>query len=190
MSSARSSPPNAFDAREESAMTDTSALHDAFAHHAWATIRLIDVCQKLPPQHLRHAVPGTRGPIIETLAHIVDGDTWDLDVLEARSLIEAEEAGLDLGSLREAARRNAGRWSSFVSRSTDPDAMVTEVDPADGFRRVAPVGLRLAAALQHGSDHRSQVCTALTTLEVPPPAIDVWTFGVELGRIEETVGTS
>jgi uncharacterized damage-inducible protein DinB len=171
-------------------MTATSVLHDAFAHHAWATIRLIDVCQDLQPQDLRHAVPGTRGPIIETLAHIVDGDTWDLDVLEARSLADAEEAGLELGALRAATQRNAARWSSFMSRSPDPDAMVTEVDPADGFRRVAPVGMRLAAALQHGSDHRSQICTALTTLDVPPPAIDVWTFGVELGRIQETPGTS
>jgi uncharacterized damage-inducible protein DinB len=171
-------------------MTATSLLQDAFAHHAWATIRLIDVCQELPPQHLQHAVPGTRGPIIETLAHIVDGDTWDLDVLEARSLADAEEAGLELGALRAATQRNAARWSSFMSRSPDPDAMVTEVDPADGFRRVAPVGMRLAAALQHGSDHRSQICTALTTLDVPPPAIDVWTFGVELGRIQETPGTS
>jgi uncharacterized damage-inducible protein DinB len=171
-------------------MTATSLLQDAFAHHAWATIRLIDLCENLPPHDLRHAVPGTRGPIIETLAHIVDDDTWSLDVLEARSLVDAEEAGLDLGSLRGAMQRNAARWSSFVSRSPDPDAMVTEVDPADGFRRVAPVGMRLAAALQHGSDHRSQICTALTTLGVSPPAIDVWTFGVELGRIEETAGTA
>jgi uncharacterized damage-inducible protein DinB len=171
-------------------MTSTSLLEDAFAHHGWATIRLIDVCRDLPPQHLRHAVPGTRGPIIETLAHIVDDDTWSLDVLEERTLIDAEEVTLDLGALRAASQRNAARWSSFVSRSPDPDAMVTEVDPADGFRRVAPVGMRLAAALQHGSDHRSQICTALTTLDVPPPAIDVWTFGVELGRIEETAGRS
>ncbi|MGZ4147376.1 MAG: hypothetical protein ACXVPL_06690 [Actinomycetota bacterium] len=111
-------------------------------------------------------------------------------MLEERTLLEAEEAGLDLAALRGATERNATRWSSFVSRSPDPDAMVTEVDPADGFRRVAPVGMRLAAALQHGSDHRSQICTALTTLDVPPPAIDVWTFGVELGRIEETAGRS
>jgi uncharacterized damage-inducible protein DinB len=171
-------------------MTATSLLEAAFAHHVWATIRLIDSCEDLPPQHLRHVVPGTRGPIIETLAHIVDGDTWDLDILEARSLTDAEETDLDLGALREVMQRNAARWSSFVSRSPDPDAMVTEVDPADGFRRVAPVGMRLAATLDHGSDHRSQICTALTTLGVPPPPIDVWAFGVEIGRIEETAGAS
>jgi uncharacterized damage-inducible protein DinB len=171
-------------------MATTSLLDAAFAHHTWATITLIEACEDLSPSQLEHVVPGTRGPIIQTLAHIVDGDTWDLDVFEGRHLSEAEEVPLDLAALHAAAERNAARWSSFLSTSPDPDEMVTEVDPADGFRRVAPVDLRLAAALNHGSDHRSQICTALTTLGMRPPAIDVWTFGVAIGRIEETPGTS
>jgi uncharacterized damage-inducible protein DinB len=171
-------------------MAATPLLESAFAHHAWATITLIEACEDLSPEALQHVVPGTRGPIIQTLAHIVDGDTWDLDLFDGRSLAEAAEAGLELSALRAAAERNAARWSSFLSTSPDPGAMVTEVDPADGFRRVAPIDLRLAAALSHGSDHRSQICTALSTLGVRPPAIDVWTFGVGIGRIEETPGTS
>jgi uncharacterized damage-inducible protein DinB len=168
----------------------TSVLDAAFAHHAWATLRLIDACEELGPEPLGYALPGTRGPIIETLAHIVDGDTWDLDIFEGRDLSAAEEAGLEVGAIRAAMRRNARRWLSFVATSPDPDELLTEVDPADGFRRVAPVGMRLAAALDHGSDHRSQICTALTTLGVRPPSIDVWTFGVGIGRIDETPGTS
>ena len=171
-------------------MTTRSLFEAAFAHHVWATIRLIDSCEDLSPQHLTHAVPGTRGPIVETLAHIVDGDSWDLDILEGRNLADVEETGLDLGAIRRMMQRNGARWSSFVSRSLDPDAMVTEVDQADGFRRVASIGMRLAASLEHGTDHRSQVRTALTTLGIRPPMIDVWTFGVEVGRVEETQGTS
>ncbi len=171
-------------------MTTTSLLEAALAHHAWATIELIDSCEVLSPQQLQYVAPGTRGPIIETLAHLVDGDTWDLDILEGRNLADVEEAGLELGAIHRMMQRNGARWSSFVLRSPDPDAMVTEVDPADGFRRVASIGMRLAAALDHGSDHRSQICTALTTLGIRPPAIDVWRFGVEAGRIEETPETS
>jgi len=171
-------------------MTSTSLLEDAFAHHAWATLRLIDTCEDLSPEQLRHTVPGTRGPIDETLAHVVDGDTWDLAVLEGASLTDIEDAGLDLGELRETTRRNAVRWSAFVSRSPDPDTVVVEVDPKDGFRRVASVGMWVAAALQHGSEHRSQISTALTTLGMRPPALDVFVFGVEVGRVEETPGTA
>jgi uncharacterized damage-inducible protein DinB len=170
-------------------MTSTSAFEDAFAHHVWATIRLIDACEDLTPQQLRFVVPGTRGPIIETLAHLVDGDTWDLDILGGRNLAESEDAGLELDALRRTMQRNGTRWSAFLSGPPDPDAMVTEVDPSDGFRRDATVGMRLAASLEHGSNHRSQICTALTTLGVRPPAINVMTFGVETGRVEETPGT-
>jgi uncharacterized damage-inducible protein DinB len=171
-------------------MTTTSLLEDAFAHHVWATVRLIDACADLTAQQLQHVVPGTRGPIIGTLAHVVDSDTWDLDILEGRNLADVEDVGLELGAIRRTMQRNGARWTSFLSRSPDPDAMVTEIDPADGFRRVASIGMRLAGTLDHGSDHRSQICTALTTLGIRPPAIGVMTFGVEVGRVEETPGTS
>jgi len=170
-------------------MTPPSPLEAAFAHHAWATIRLVDACEDLSPEQLRHAVPGTRGPIIDTLAHIVDGDSWDLAIVEGRDLADVEDTCLDLGAIRRVMQGNAARRSSYLSRSPDPDAMVTEVDPADGFRRVASIGMRLAATLDHGSDHRSQICTGLTTLGIRPPSLDVMTFGVEVGRVQETPGT-
>ena len=68
--------------------------------------------------------------------------------------------------------------------STDPDLVVKDVDEA-GYERTASVGLRLAQALHHGTDHRSQICTALTTLGIEPPEIDVWAFGGETGRVVE-----
>jgi len=168
----------------------TSALEAAFAHHAWATLTLIDACAGLTQAQLQHEVPGTRGPIIETLAHLVDADSFDLDILEGRDLAESKYAGREPDALRRAMQRNAERWATLVSESLDPDLMVTEVDPTDGFRRDASVAMRLAGALDHGSDHRSQICTALTTLGVPPPKIDVSTYGVEIGTIHETPGTS
>ena len=47
------------------------------------------------------------------------------------------------------------------------------------------MGIGLAQALQHGNDHRSQICTALTTMGVDPPSIDVWDFGLQAGRVVE-----
>ncbi len=53
----------------------------------------------------------------------------------------------------------------------------------DGTDSLAPLGIRLAQVLHHGTDHRSQICTALTTLGIEPPAIDVWDFADEGGRL-------
>jgi len=171
-------------------MARTSALEAAFAHHVWATITLIDACEALSSEQRQYEVPGTRGPIVETLAHLVDSDTWDLAIIEDRDLAAVQDAGPDLGMIRGVMSENGAGWSSFLSRAPDADEMITEIDPTDGFRRVASIGMRLAGTLDHGSDHRSQISTALTTLGITPPKLDVMTFGLEIGRVEETPGTS
>ena len=55
----------------------------------------------------------------------------------------------------------------------------------DGSEVRAPMSIRLAQVLHHGTDHRSQICTALTTLGVAPPDIDAWDFGLQDGRVVE-----
>jgi hypothetical protein len=43
--------------------------------------------------------------------------------------------------------------------------------------------------LHHGTDHRSQSCTAITSLGVEPPHIDVWDFGGDVDRLTEVPQT-
>jgi uncharacterized damage-inducible protein DinB len=60
----------------------------------------------------------------------------------------------------------------------------------DGSTTTAPISIRLSQALHHGTDHRSQICTALTSIGVEPPPIDVWDYGWQDGRVTETDPTS
>jgi uncharacterized damage-inducible protein DinB len=73
-------------------------------------------------------------------------------------------------------------WSQIL-RDEEPDTIIREVDPDDGYRRDGPVAIQLAQALHHGSEHRTQVCTALTTLGIEPPSLLVWDFGIETGKV-------
>jgi uncharacterized damage-inducible protein DinB len=163
----------------------SSLLEAAFAHHVWATLRIIDACLDLSNKELQTSVLGTRGPILETLHHFVRGDSEYLFILTGEAAFDIDREHIALPELRVVMERNGSGWSEFLSRSLDPDAMVREVDETDGYERSAPVGFRLAQALHHGTDHRSQICTALTTLGVEPPAIDVWNFGLDINRIVE-----
>ena len=163
----------------------SSLLEAAFAHHVWATTRLIDACLDLPVEDLETSVLGTRGPILETLRHLVLNDTFDLFVLSGDRAFDIDDEDLTLAEARVAMERNGTGWAAYISRSHDPDEMVHEVDKSDGFQRWAPVAFRLAEVLDHGTDHRSQVCTALTSLGVEPPRIDVFSFGLAAGRITE-----
>lgn len=163
----------------------SSFLESAFAHHVWATLRLIDVCSDLSAEELATSVPGTRGPMIDTLRHVVEVDSNDLFILTGDSVDAVEAGGVSLSELRGVMERTGSGWTKLVSAPLDPDAVVLEVDESDGFQRWAPVGFRLAGTLEHGTDHRSQICTALTTLGVEPPKIDVMNFGLTAGRVVE-----
>ena len=166
-----------------------SALHDAFAHHVWATLRVIDACVPLTTDQLAAAVPGTYGSILEIVRHLVGADAAYLFVTSSgrRSLIDEDEMGLP--QLRSVMVENAPAWQSLLSEDPDADQMVVRRRD-DGSESHAPMGIRLSQALHHGTDHRSQICTALTTLGIEPPAIDVWDFAREYGRAFETPATA
>jgi uncharacterized damage-inducible protein DinB len=162
----------------------TPMLQDAFAHHVWATLRLIDACLPLTPDQLATAVPGTYGSILATMRHLVGGDAWYLFTLTGGRVPEIEEDQMGLPELRAAMERNGAAWTELVVDNLDPDT-VHVGHSSDGFETHAPVSIRLAQALHHGTDHRSQICTALTTLAVEPPSIDVWDFGFVSGSVTE-----
>jgi uncharacterized damage-inducible protein DinB len=153
----------------------TSPLAEAFGHHIWATCRLIDTCLELSPAQLETTVPGTYGSIIHTLRHLVGADTFYLSSMTDGAIPGIDEETMDLAALRAEIVRNEQRWADVLDRHPDPDAIVIR-RRADGSVEHAPAGTRLAQAVHHGTDHRSQVCTALTALGIEPPGIDVWEF--------------
>ncbi|HEX5823362.1 MAG TPA: DinB family protein [Candidatus Limnocylindrales bacterium] len=161
-------------------------LADAFGHHIWASIRVLDACAALDDAQLATTVPGTYGSLIDTLRHLVDGDVFYLDILLDRAE-PFDKEGSDIPTLRAVMEAHDPIWQRFVAADLDPETVVVEHEDT-GYDTHAPLGIRLAQALHHGTDHRSQVCTALTTLGVEPPAIDVWDFG-KLDRRVFTVPT-
>jgi uncharacterized damage-inducible protein DinB len=166
-----------------------SLLADAFAHHVWATLRLVDTCLALSPAQLATAVPGTYGSILDTLRHLVGADRWYLLALTGGLVPVIDADQLDLAGLRRTMEADGITWSSLLTQDLDPDVVVVR-HRDDGSESHAPMGIRLAQALQHGTDHRSQICTALTTLAVEPPAIDLWAFAEQDGRLLEVPPTS
>ena len=128
----------------------SNILGDAFGHHVWASIRLLDACADLDQDQLGTSVPGTYGSIIQTLR----------DVMDAHDLA----------------------WQRLIAGDLDPSTDVVGYE-ANGYETHAPLGIRLAQALYHGTDHRSQVCTALTSLGIEPPAIEAWDLAREDGRM-------
>ncbi len=68
------------------------------------------------------------------------------------------------------------RWKTLLDQAEQLDVTL----PADGTRPEIPHSqdLLLLQTIQHGIDHRTQICTALSVLGFVPPVIDGWSFWV------------
>ena len=155
-------------------------LDDAIAHHIWATEQLIDICAGLTPEQLSTPAPGTYGSILDTFRHLVSADCWYLTFFGYAPQRLEEDARPDLAELRHVIGENGRDWAALLAGN--PDSETDTIEEGDGWRFHAPTGFRLAQVIQHGTDHRSQICTALTTLGVEPPVIDLWAYGEAMGR--------
>jgi uncharacterized damage-inducible protein DinB len=161
-----------------------SLLRDGFGHHVWATLVMIDACLPLTDEQLTTNAPGTYGPILDTFRHIVGADTDYLHVITDGKVPQIQEDSMSLAELRAEMVRNDDRWAEVLATDPDPDQVVTRVRD-DGSKSHAPMGVRLTQAVQHGTDHRSQIATALTSLGIEPPDIDVWAYAWSQGRLTE-----
>jgi uncharacterized damage-inducible protein DinB len=174
-------------------MERSAVLEDAFAHNTWAMLTLLDTCAALTPEQLETTVPGTFGSILATLRHTIGADSWYVVRVGGDAygppLTDEEEAALDLSAMRNLTERHGQAWTRILTRELDPEAMVV-VRRDDGSETHAPKSARIAQVLHHGTDHRSQVCTALSALGVEPPEIDVWAWGIASGRIRDVPAPS
>ena len=158
-----------------------SLLADAFDHHVWATLQVLDLLAPLSDEQLATNVPGTYGTILDTARHLVGSDRWYLFVQSGGAVDQIDEATMSIEQLRAAMTPNAGFWQQILAGDPDPDGTVT-YERDDGSKANATWGVRLAQAIDHGTDHRSQLFTGLTTLGIEPPDVDVWAWAMTVGK--------
>ena len=163
-----------------------SILDDAFRHHVWATERILNACSSLTTPQLNAPCLGTYGSILDTLRHTVESDRWyakRFPVGEHLPPIE-DDNQMTFAEMSMAMAANGEAWLKLIAGDLDPDAETVARSETEEY--YAPYGVRLAQVLHHGTDHRSQICTALTSIGIEPPQIDVWGYAEEFGR-ERTV---
>jgi uncharacterized damage-inducible protein DinB len=156
----------------------TSVLRELFRHKTWATLRLIEYCQTLPPEHVEASLPGTYGSVRATLVHLANSEAnyfaglteqprptpipFDADLQEAHRRIS------DLGT----------RWEALLE---DPDLPDKELQTPQGYTTGAgPLG----QAIHHADDHRTQVLSILGSRGLDLPGLDFWDYGTHAGFVK------
>jgi uncharacterized damage-inducible protein DinB len=154
-------------------------LAELFRHNLWANLTLIDLCLTLPEEILETNVPGTFGGFRETLIHLVGAEERYLLALAGgskRRNTTLEEIAPDLATVRERARQSGEQFVAYAGAvEGNPTFDVTW----HGQAYKMPAAFYLVQAINHSTEHRSQVKIALTQAGISPPELDGWTWDDE-----------
>jgi uncharacterized damage-inducible protein DinB len=158
-----------------------SVAEAVFSHNLWANLRLIDFCERLEGMPLDAIARGTFGSIRDTLTHIVGAEEWYVDLLSDQ---KPEQPLADVFPGFEVLRDHA-QWSgmALIQIATDMPVDLVRHDVQapgpDSFHAVAV----LIQAVNHGTEHRSQVKTILSQHGIEPPHIDGWVYAAANGML-------
>ncbi len=159
-------------------------IGEFFAHNTMTNRGLMDACRGLSAEQLGATATGTYGSIGRTLVHVANSQVGYaarvLDTDRPERLPEDPFPGF--AALEECFALGNGRLEEAAARASDDrQVKVTGDDPPGEW--MMPVSLYLLQAVNHGTEHRSQVATILTGLGIVPPEMDGWAYFLESGRM-------
>jgi uncharacterized damage-inducible protein DinB len=163
----------------------TSPIVDPLAHNSWATKQLLEFCGKnLSSEQLQATSPGNYGTILGTLQHIIGAEGRYRFRLsgEESSWPKKPEETEDLAELQRMHDDTSAFWMELARSDFDPERTIDVPKPSQGDPFEVKAGMLLAQTLNHGNEHRAQIFTILTTIEVEPPDLDGWSWGYATGR--------
>ena len=154
----------------------TDIFLDLYKHHLWANLSLLDACEQLPDEGLDAGATGTYGAIRGTLVHLFAAEGRYLAAMAGRgeapgALKEGTFPGI--AELKEHARISGAELIGLAEKVTSNEIIKVE---RGGQRYEIPISIFFAQAINHGTEHRAHVCTALTQQGVEPPNLDVWQY--------------
>jgi len=153
-------------------------------HNTMMNERLMEACRRLTTEQLGATAVGTYGTIGATLVHTSNGQLGYaarvLDVERPARVDEDPFPGIEVMAERFALG-NAQLEEAATRSGDDRKVRVTGDDPPGEWWM--PVSLFLLQAVNHGTEHRSQIATILTQLGITPPEMDGWAYFFDSGHM-------
>ena len=149
---------------------------DLYKHHLWANQGLLDTCESLEDEALDATASGTYGTIRDTLVHMLAAESRYLAGMTGKG--DAPDAPKE-GSFPGIAelKRHATSQGEQLLRLAERVAANDVISVERGGRTFEiPLSIFFAQAINHGTEHRSHVCTIRTQAGIEPPNLDVWQY--------------
>jgi uncharacterized damage-inducible protein DinB len=150
-------------------------LSNFYRHNLWANLRLVDALLALDPTQLELTEQGTFGSIFATLTHLVVNEERYLARLRGESLEITwyKTQKPDLPTLREHLVASGNGFITYAENYV-PDSTVTGV--VHGETVTTPTIIIMLQAINHATQHRTDITTILAHHGLPTPDIDGWAY--------------
>jgi uncharacterized damage-inducible protein DinB len=158
----------------------TGALGRIVEHNNWANAALIRACSSLTQAQMEATPRSPRERTIrQVLTHLVESQVGYATMLSPGSRLGAE-LGSSLADLARAADDSGDALQAVADRETAV-SWESDLRTSDGY--VVKRWTVFVQAINHGAEHRRQVCSILRALGVDPPRLDGWGFGEATGAV-------
>lgn len=154
-------------------------------YNAWANRTLVEACMDLDEQTLKAQPQGVSDSVAALFTHLAGGQ----QTFALRPKGRQHEGELNRRSpwpgMAEIAKilEQTNQELIEIARETAEDAEV--VLPYMGRKPRFPVRFFLVHAVEHGTEHRTEIKVALNALGIPNPNLDGWEFAAAQGYGQE-----
>jgi uncharacterized damage-inducible protein DinB len=145
------------------------------AYTAWASHKILDAAQRLPPQQLHQPTGISHQSIAGTLNHIYWADrAWFERIADPGAPLPAPTSWEET---RQAWPELLGRWQQWAAERADGDFdRAIEYQSLTGGRASTRLDQIVMHVVNHATLHRGQVMGMLRQLGVEPPHTDMIYF--------------
>ena len=155
-----------------------SIFASVYRYNAWANDQVFAVAEQLQADQLTGPVEGMYGSILDTAAHLLGVEENFLLLMMGQGAKRPDKP--DMATIRQRLAVNAQGFETFIANLTSDDLARAFVVPL--FKREFTVEDGLLQAFVHSTEHRADLCGALTRARLKTPPIDYIAWAIETGR--------
>ena len=156
-------------------MNQTDTLTTLFGHNLWANLQLLDLCATLNDEQLDATIIGVYGSIRSTLHHIVIAERSYFTRIKTGQPYRHPQGAplLTLAEMQESAHASGKGLIEWAPKVQAGDTVQVNWDDV---MVAIPSTILLTQAINHATEHRSQIMAILTQLGIQPPELDGWSY--------------
>jgi len=155
-------------------------LGDFYRHNLWANLRLTDALATLDAAQLEASAAGTYDSIRATLLHLAANEERYLGLLTGNWPDAAWYKTGDVPDLATLRTHLAASGNGFIAYAEGYVPGGTAQGEWGGRVTTVPTIVALMQAINHATEHRTNITTVLAQHGLPTPDLDVWSYGEAL----------